>query len=57
MSLSSPDPQKTSLRIFNALFPTNEEKEALINVSNLNFLYPELMKNILGKLFIFIAII
>ncbi len=50
MSLSHTDPQKTSLRLFNALFPGNQEKEALINVAHLSVEYPNLLNNILGKL-------
>ena len=57
MSLSNTDPQKTSLRLFNAIFPTHQEKEVLINVANLTVLHPNLLTNILGKIiFIFFEI-
>ncbi|CAF4981802.1 unnamed protein product, partial [Rotaria sp. Silwood1] len=38
LSFSNAEPQKTALRIFNALFPTNQNKQSLINVTNLNYL-------------------
>jgi hypothetical protein len=50
MSLSNIDPQKTSLRVFNALFPTNQGKEELHNVPHLTSEYPNLLKDILSKL-------
>jgi hypothetical protein len=50
MSLSNIDPQRTSLRIFNTLFPTNQDKVTLNSISHLTEDYPDLLKNILGKL-------
>jgi hypothetical protein len=50
MSLSNTDPQKTSLRLFNTVFPTYQEKEALINVAHLSVEYPNLLNNMLSKL-------
>jgi hypothetical protein len=50
MSLSNTDPRKTSLRIFNALFPTNQDKEALYNVAKLITDYPDLLEDILGEI-------
>ncbi|CAF4849064.1 unnamed protein product, partial [Rotaria sp. Silwood1] len=46
LSCSAVDPQKTALHVFNALFPGNDKKEALINVDNLNVNYPNLLKDI-----------
>ncbi len=50
LSSSNAEPQKTALRIFNALYPTNQDKESLVNVANLNVQHPTLLENILGKL-------
>ncbi|CAF1089671.1 unnamed protein product [Rotaria sp. Silwood1] len=47
LSFSNAEPQKTALRIFNALFPTNQNKQSLINVTNLNVNHPTLLENIL----------
>ncbi|CAF2690221.1 unnamed protein product [Rotaria sp. Silwood2] len=47
LSFSNAEPQKTALRIFNALFPTNQDKQSLINVTNLNVKHPTLLENIL----------
>ncbi|CAF1259933.1 unnamed protein product [Adineta ricciae] len=47
MSLSNTDPQKTALRLFNALFPSHQQKEALINVAHLKVLHPNLLDDIL----------
>ena len=49
LSFSSAEPQKTALRIFNALFPTNQDKQSLINVANMNVEHPTLLENILGE--------
>ncbi|CAF1347338.1 unnamed protein product [Rotaria sordida] len=46
MSLSNIDPQKTSLRVFNALFPTNKAKEYLKNVTHVITEYPNLLNDI-----------
>ncbi|CAF1346558.1 unnamed protein product [Rotaria sordida] len=40
MPLSNIDPQKTSLRVFNALFPTYKAKEDLKNVAHVTTEYP-----------------
>lgn len=50
MSSSNNDPQKTSLRLFNILFPTHTDKESLVNVAHLTSEHPQLLDNILGKL-------
>ena len=50
MSLSNIDPQKTSLRVFNALFPTNKAKDDLKNVAHVITEYPNLLNDIYGKL-------
>ncbi|CAF3798012.1 unnamed protein product [Rotaria sp. Silwood1] len=47
LSSSNIDPQKTALNVFNHIFSSNQEKESLINVANLNVKYPNLLNNIL----------
>ncbi|CAF4589997.1 unnamed protein product [Rotaria sp. Silwood2] len=47
MSLSNIDPQKASLRVFNALFPTNKDKEDLKNVAYVTTEHPNLLDDIL----------
>ncbi|CAF2797171.1 unnamed protein product [Rotaria sp. Silwood2] len=49
MSLSNIDPQKASLRVFNALFPTNKDKEDLKNVAYVTTEHPNLLDDILGN--------
>ncbi len=53
LSTSTPDPQKTALKVFNHLFPSAEEKEVLVNAQLLKAEYPHLLDDILGKLLIF----
>ncbi|CAF4911039.1 unnamed protein product [Rotaria sp. Silwood1] len=48
MSLSNIDPQKASLRVFNALFSTNKSKEDLKNVAYVTTEYPNLLDDILA---------
>ena len=50
LSCSNVDPQKTALRVFNHIFPSNQDKELLINAATLDVEYPGLLKNILSKL-------
>ncbi len=49
LSFSNAEPQKSALRIFNALYPTHQDKASLVNVANLNVIHPTLLENILGK--------
>lgn len=49
LSCSKIDPQKSALHVFNFLFPTNEDKDALLNVANVMIKCPDLLDNIFGK--------
>jgi hypothetical protein len=55
-TLSHADPQRTSLRIFNAIFPTNEDKEYLINVANMAATCGQLLQDILGAIYMLASI-
>lgn len=52
-SFSHSDPQRASLRAFNAAYPSNEDKEALINVTYLMAMRPRLLPDLLGEFHLF----
>ncbi len=48
-SFSHADPQRAILHVFNATYPTNEEKESLINVGNLAAMRPQFLSDLLSE--------
>jgi len=48
-SLSHSDPQRAALRVFNVAYPTNYDKESLINVGNLVAIRPQFLSDLLGE--------
>ena len=48
-SLSHPDQQRAALRVFNAAYPTSEDKDVLINVGYLVALRPQFLPDLLGE--------